>query len=538
MEVERSELLSWLKPEKASLKDRLKTIAGSSKTKLQNIKEKLVGSSSSKTLINLSTCDVIDAHVDIDLHPFLPHPPLTATDLLSLSARALPELLPFVIPSFFSHLDAVTLARCGGVNRAWRAASLDPWLWQRFCVMEEFNFGPGIEAILERCGGNKALWWKEIYREGAVVARNWKKGKYELRTFQPVELRDSITCFQLDSDKLVLGTRRHKLSMYYHSSIPEWNPKPVLSLTVPVATEHDAESTNPAAVPLGPRSPDVSFSGSHETPILCVSMSGDNLDGNGNLVASGDQRGTLALWNVHTGDEVFKVEKDHVRGISAVLISPDNRRIVTAGFDRMIHVYEVVSEDDDYEEFEIETELRSGKDPLIPKDTGVALCRKSKGKTPALTAEVLERKKSIDEASPMRSIPSTKMIWGEGGPSLNLKYKWKRSNKNNIPTNFQRRDSGGHHENEDFLPKRIGQKLKQHLERIRKRRGDGERGKVSDHGIPGESNATNSSGKRIKLKLKTQCRGHKGDVYCLASVAGGELFVSGSLDHSVKVQII
>lgn len=119
---------------------------------------------------------------------------------------------------------------------------------------------------------------------------------------------------QMDCDRIVVGTRRHKL----------------------VAL--DLETLSPFLA--------TNFNHNiHNHPILTLAF--DTHHSNSNILVSGDQLGKLVVWNSLSGQVLGWRDECHSGGISctAVISSPDII-IVTAGFDKFIRIHQVVKEEE------------------------------------------------------------------------------------------------------------------------------------------------------------------------------------------------
>ncbi|KAI8819996.1 WD40-repeat-containing domain protein, partial [Fimicolochytrium jonesii] len=220
-----------------------------------------------------------------------------------------------------SHLPPPTLLLCTLVSRTWRHASLHPLLWQQHCVDEGIGIGPGSEYLLETCEGDLGRWWCAVYRDGVVRRRNWRQGVYRFWSVPVVEVRDSINCFWYDTDKIILGTRRHKL----------------LLITIPTPTLWSDLASLPTPTPPPPH---LTFHSAHTVPIMSLALPRPTHTSQ-HLLASVDGGGTLVLWNVFTGQEIARLAGAHEGGISSVAIVEGGRAVVTAGFDRLVRVHEV-----------------------------------------------------------------------------------------------------------------------------------------------------------------------------------------------------
>ena len=74
---------------------------------------------------------------------------------------------------------------------------------------------------------------------------------------------------------------------------------------------------------------------SHKRKVTSVSFSPDNLH-----LASADYLGTLKLWNLKTGEELFSNENAHKGDILSIEFSPDGKTIASAGYDGKIRFWD------------------------------------------------------------------------------------------------------------------------------------------------------------------------------------------------------
>jgi WD40 repeat protein len=207
-----------------------------------------------------------------------------------------------------SYLNPVELAQISPVCKYFNELSLTPDLWKMYCMNEKINCGPGIEHLLIKCGGDKGLWWKTIYIEGRVGRENWTSGRYKKCQIPLIDHSDAITSFKFDVDKLVIATKRSHLILFETGIIGDF------------------------LTPMEP--PVINFSGVHKSAILTLDFSTPV----GSLLASGDSTGTLAVWNIFTGELLAKFKKAHAGGISTVLVM-DDQFIITCGFDRIVRIF-------------------------------------------------------------------------------------------------------------------------------------------------------------------------------------------------------
>jgi sterol desaturase/sphingolipid hydroxylase (fatty acid hydroxylase superfamily) len=107
-------------------------------------------------------------------------------------------------------------------------------------------------------------------------------------------------------------------------------------LTVPAAPVpvRPAVAMAPAVrVPPPARVPGQAVLAGHTGAVLAVAVSGD-----GTRVISGSEDGTVKVWDVATGREVFTLT-GHGRPVCGVTLSPDGSRVISGGHDRTLRVW-------------------------------------------------------------------------------------------------------------------------------------------------------------------------------------------------------
>jgi WD40 repeat protein len=122
----------------------------------------------------------------------------------------------------------------------------------------------------------------------------------------------TLFSFQLDREKIIIGTRRHQL------------------ISIPLSSHESLET-------LSCLNPSVIYNSSeHETAITSLAFSSTD---EGPTFVSGDQDGRIVLWNKYSGN-IFEETQAHDRGISGLLVS-NSREVISVGFDKKICVYQV-----------------------------------------------------------------------------------------------------------------------------------------------------------------------------------------------------
>jgi WD40 repeat protein len=223
----------------------------------------------------------------------------------------LPDLPEIVWKRILSNLDSKSLSHCTCLCKSLHEIALHPDLWQMQCILAKVDCGPGIEQLLDKVDGHKGKWWREVYIRGIMKRQGWLTGNYKKRLIGLSDVDDVITCFKFDNDKVIIGTRKHKVKLFQSNIADFWNS--------PVA-KHSAM-----------------YQGAHKSAIMCLDFSSSN----GNILATGDADGTLAVWNIFTGDLLARQKRAHEKGISQVIML-DNRHIATCGFDKTIRIFRLL----------------------------------------------------------------------------------------------------------------------------------------------------------------------------------------------------
>ncbi|KAJ3186912.1 hypothetical protein HDU85_006948 [Gaertneriomyces sp. JEL0708] len=459
----------------------------------------------------------------------------------------LPGLPSHVATAILAYLPGRDLVMVSAVCRTWRHLSLKASLWQALCFEQQLECGPGIEHLLEKCANDPNRWWKEVYVDAMIRQKNWQAGTFNLLSIAMVDIRDSINVFQFDRDRIILGTRRHKLSSYDVSSPTAW---------AALATRKDSHPVNP----------DVSFNSGHVVSITSLDFAGRNGAVCHTLV-SGDSSGHLILWNLFTGRKIAGVHA-HEGGVSSVLLLDDGKKVVSTGFDRKVRVFELrdivyhnakdtasprVSHSElasrrvsglvksvlmrssalsqsnhslDRRGMSKTAEAAEGND-LVSKGSSsprgeargrsvIVTNRASFGSAASVRTSVshrssfrgsLHRKTSSGPCSPISSRPSSK----KKGLAKRLAIRvMSTGDVSSIP------------------PAPLRYRLRARLKKLRKK-----------HPAVVVKNSGDNTRERAVASKTLVCartmKGHTGDIYCMAAVDGGSMIATGSLDHSIKL---
>ncbi|KAJ3157890.1 hypothetical protein HDU89_000269 [Geranomyces variabilis] len=442
-----------------------------------------------------------------------------------------PSHIPLLI---LAYLPLETLALCFAVSRAWAREALSPELWQRHCEDDGVEVGPGAEHLLERCENDPRGWWREVYRDAVVTRKNWRTANFKIVSAPVVDIRDSINCFWFDTDKLIIGTRRHRLSLFHVPSPAHW-------------TQLSTAATAPP--------PDICFENAHAVAIMAVAVSPQH------VLASVDGAGTLALWNVFTGALIAKLAAAHEGGIAGVAFVDGGKNVVTAGFDKVLRVHELRAGASATAESSNDGPTRESSS--LPNDQAGLRHSLAAGDPSALPRHppAMRRRASSASAAAMGSArtrpttaPSTLSRPSSATTSSSSTTQRRKSRRGgqpsardtSAPPTMRASSSLSSSSTSSSLPSspRISQRFRATLARLRRPPLAGESAAGGDAGgasvlssAAGDSGASPiAAPEPLSLVCTKALRGHAGDIYCLAVTPSDEnVVVTGAMDHTVKV---
>nr|KAJ3422817.1 Chromosome-associated kinesin kif4a [Polyrhizophydium stewartii] len=313
-------------------------------------------------------------------------------------------------------------------------------------------FSEGVDdELLASCPQHlpQGVRWMMIFGQHAARKTNWRLCRFRKQIIDIIEPNDAITCFEQDANTIVVGSREHLLQSTHISSPAFWR--------------------EPA--PHG-------------------------------ILVSADTSGDLAFWNSFTGQMLASLKHAHRGGVSSICVV-DSEHAVTAGFDRLIRLYRLVSvhqqtgrADGTLMEAPCE-HSRQGKtysgqivlDPVMTKRH-----HRNHSSCSDKTASAQLRRSSVDSTSSSRSgsIKGLRKSTSEG-PLVGLQQPSKGVAE-------QKKAKGWR------LPRLV----------FGKRRKD-------------------QSMSERTLLLVHEMKGHKGDIYCLVLLDGGARLASGSSDQTIKI---
>ncbi|KAI8810075.1 WD40-repeat-containing domain protein [Cladochytrium replicatum] len=397
-----------------------------------------------------------------------------------------------VFVSIFMFLDASHLLVAGQVCARWRRLANHPYLWQRLCLNDGIPLGPGVERIFVQAEG-KMFWWRDVYLNGQTVQRNWANGKYKRHHVPLVNVIDAITCLEFDNDQIVIGTRRHDLLLF---KIP-------MNSTVGTFAAQLEDQFDKTGARI---KPSLRFTDEHDCPILCMAFN----SALSNLLITGDQRGSLVVWNRFTGSSIQKISTAHEGGVaSAILV--DSNTVITAGFDKKINIYSVVS----LSQTMPQPVLKSRKWGRSKRSEKL---KDSQNATSDPDKTVAEGLPELSEAPSLhKSFPSTSSL-AEKLKGFRINSQTERPQSTSLSSTMKKTISPS--------VKRIsslsGKTSKALLAKLSKKSQSPKEELTQSHQV-------------VELVQRKVLSGHRGDVYCLTAIEGSPLIASGSMDHSVKV---
>ena len=124
-------------------------------------------------------------------------PRLSQLDSISLESEE--TIAPFFSIEFaltvFFYFEASELYQFSLVSKSWYDIISNPLIWQRLCIIENIDLGPGIEILID--DETKKSWWKRVYQRGKNYKLNWKQGNCKILTNKVCDVRDCITRYDL-----------------------------------------------------------------------------------------------------------------------------------------------------------------------------------------------------------------------------------------------------------------------------------------------------------------------------------------------------
>ncbi|KAJ3011281.1 hypothetical protein HKX48_006923 [Thoreauomyces humboldtii] len=370
--------------------------------------------------------------------------------------------------------------------------------------MDDVDLGPGVEHLLEeRCGGDPGLFWKEVYRDWMVRKRNWEKGRYVLLTVPMVDVRDSINSFWFDSDRILLGSRRHRLALFHITSPSSW--------------AHLASRPDPR-----PLVPDVSFEAMHHVPIMALGL--PTTAAGSHLLASVDGGGTLVVWNIFSGAVIASVADAHDGGISGCAITDGGKRVVTVGFDRVLRVHELKLSEPVVPSISADLDVLQ---PLQRKDTW-----KKSGRRGSTRSTASEQIKGTLDRSESEKIKSRR---GSTKPEIHrtssLPADTRTPRKRPMSTSSTPAPLSP---TATASASALKHRLKARLEKLRLPRVP----LPTDAFSPTSSTAT-AVDQPVPSTYELTCthalKGHSGDIFTMVVMRDENMVVTGSMDHTIKV---
>ncbi|KAJ3296990.1 hypothetical protein HDU79_005056 [Rhizoclosmatium sp. JEL0117] len=233
---------------------------------------------------------------------------ISSSDMDSIEiepSRTLEAAIPSLTESFdvrfiAQYLDPLDLIKCSSLNVAWlQACGCNNEIWAEVCLRENVPMGPEVipelDSIVQKCVETghiqSTCLWKEVWLNAYIVKRNWELGRCGIGHIRVADIRDSVTCLLFDADKILIGTRRHKLTLL-----------PSLKSSL-------------SSIPYR----QLPFQPEHEFAIMCIDFSSAT-SCIGHIAATGDSSGTICIWNMFTGKQIIRLEKAHLSGVTSVLI--------------------------------------------------------------------------------------------------------------------------------------------------------------------------------------------------------------------------
>ncbi|KAJ3216316.1 hypothetical protein HDU67_009667 [Dinochytrium kinnereticum] len=240
----------------------------------------------------------------------------------------LPTPITTLILTFLTARDLLTLTQ---VSRSFQLLASQPQLWHRLCEIEKLSVVSEMQLthLSERCEGAFKNLWKEVWRDSVMVRRNWASGRCKTSFVEVLDVRDSVTCVKFDADKVIVGSRRHKLLLNFDP--------------------HQLSQSYTNQERINKKRPSINFSPEHLTSILCLDFCSTS-SAVCQFLATGDSSGTIMLWNTFTGTRLAQVQNAHNGGVSGVMVidapwlhGKESGMVVSTGFDGVVKIFEISS---------------------------------------------------------------------------------------------------------------------------------------------------------------------------------------------------
>ncbi|KAI8927791.1 WD40-repeat-containing domain protein [Entophlyctis helioformis] len=395
---------------------------------------------------------------------------------------------------------------------------------------------PGFEDLLpeDHAVYADSFKWRAIFVQHAIRRRNWAQGQHKRYVIEATASTDAITCFCFDAEQIVVGTREHRVDLFQIDSPLFWTLAPSQALV-----------------------PSISFTNSHQSPIMCMALS-PAAEG---MLISADTSGELVFWNAFTGQKLSHLKNAHKGGVSCIHLV-DSTHVVTAGFDRLIRLYKISTETttDPQSHSRVSGTGKDGKakqkvgkhshsspsrqvkshvqahqrkqpPPLPPKPASLQAQQThhnnshtsssaSDGRQPPQGDHQGEQQLTDADPANDPSQPPKSRFWRLGRGSRSKPPQEAQARQSTPPTSFAT-DTAGSTPPSSSSHDRIERDAKAQTARsmFGRRRKD-----------KGPKTTTERS-----VTLVHEMKGHKGDIYCLALFDDNSRLASGSTDSAIKI---
>ncbi|XP_054751158.1 F-box/WD repeat-containing protein 7-like [Lytechinus pictus] len=284
-------------------------------------------------------CDLPQMHMlSVTMEPILhQHCPHNCQDLLSW----LPNQLSTKI---LSYLDPVSLCRCAGVNRAWKALAEESYLWSNLCLQQKWRLSQVEEhkQMINHMGSS--IQWKQVFAERYRLRRNWLKGYCTVRTFEGHT--QGISCVQFDDTRIVSGSSDKTIKVWNIRTNSPWSVQTLVGHSGTVRCLHlEGNRLVSGSTDTTIKVWDLSMQSSWSSIACRVTMTGHHdmvrcLQVDDDKVVSGSYDRTLKVWDIRTGQCRLTLS-GHLGAV--ICLQFDDFKIISGSADKTIKIWSLSS---------------------------------------------------------------------------------------------------------------------------------------------------------------------------------------------------
>eukprot|EP00057_Strongylocentrotus_purpuratus_P020229 XP_011674703.1 PREDICTED: F-box/WD repeat-containing protein 7 [Strongylocentrotus purpuratus] len=284
-------------------------------------------------------CDLPQMHMlSVTMEPILhEHCPHNCQDLLSW----LPNQLSTKI---LNYLDPVSLCRCAGVNRAWKALAEESYLWSNLCLQQKWRLTQVEEhkQMINHMGSS--IQWKQVFAERYRLRRNWLKGFCTVRTFEGHT--QGISCVQFDDTRIVSGSSDKTIKVWNIRTNSPWSVQTLVGHSGTVRCLHlEGNRLVSGSTDTTIKVWDLSMQGSWSSIACRVTMTGHHdmvrcIQVDDDKVVSGSYDRTLKVWDIRTGQCRLTLS-GHLGAV--ICLQFDDLKIISGSADKTIKIWSLSS---------------------------------------------------------------------------------------------------------------------------------------------------------------------------------------------------